>query len=120
MEPKPCAVCGRTIEWRKKWARTWPEVKYCSEGCRERKHQARNDTMERRIVDALSLRARGASICPSEIAMAVAPDDWRGLMEPVREAARRLVARGALDITQGGHIVDGSRARGPIRLRLKR
>lgn len=120
MESKPCVVCGRTIEWRKKWARTWLEVKYCSEGCRSRKRQSTDDTLERRIVDALSARARGASICPSEIAMAVAPDDWRTLMEPVREAARRLVARGELDITQAGQVVDGSRARGPIRLRLRR
>jgi hypothetical protein len=120
MESKSCAVCGRTIEWRKKWARTWPEVKFCSEGCRKRKREAGDDTLERCILDALAQRARGASICPSEIARAVAPEDWRVLMEPVREAARRLVARGALVITQGGNVVDGSTARGPIRLRLSR
>jgi DNA-binding GntR family transcriptional regulator len=40
-------------------------------------------------------------------------------MEPVREAARRLVAQGALDITQKGHVVDGSTAKGPIRLRRR-
>ena len=31
---KPCAVCGRTMTWRKAWARTWDDVKYCSERCR--------------------------------------------------------------------------------------
>lgn len=120
MESKSCAVCGRTIEWRKKWARTWDEVKYCSEGCRKRKHQAGDDTLEQRILEALSARARDATICPSEIAMAMALDDWRPLMERVREAARRLVASGVLDITQGGRVVDASTARGPIRLRLRR
>ncbi|MDP1917546.1 MAG: DUF2256 and DUF3253 domain-containing protein [Myxococcales bacterium] len=120
MESKSCAVCGRTIEWRKKWARTWNEVKYCSEGCRKRKRQAGDDTLERRILEALSQRAGDATICPSEIARSAAPDDWRPLMEPVREAARRLVATGVLDITQGGRVVDGSTARGPIRLRLRR
>ena len=30
-EPKTCASCGRTIEWRKKWARSWDEVQYCSD-----------------------------------------------------------------------------------------
>jgi DNA-binding FadR family transcriptional regulator len=37
----------------------------------------------------------------------------------VREAARRLVAKGLIEITQGGHVVDGSTARGPIRLRRR-
>ena len=31
---KPCACCGRPFAWRKKWARVWDEVKYCSERCR--------------------------------------------------------------------------------------
>ena len=33
-EPKICAACGRPFEWRKKWARDWAQVKYCSEKCR--------------------------------------------------------------------------------------
>jgi hypothetical protein len=39
-------------------------------------------------------------------------------MERARQAARRLVARGGLDVLQGGRVVDASTARGPIRLRL--
>jgi hypothetical protein len=39
-------------------------------------------------------------------------------MEPAREAARRLVAAGRIVITQRGQVVDPSRARGPIRLKL--
>ncbi|OYV26091.1 MAG: hypothetical protein B7X08_03175 [Acidocella sp. 20-63-7] len=31
---KPCAHCGRPFAWRKKWARDWENVKYCSERCR--------------------------------------------------------------------------------------
>ncbi|MDE3248692.1 MAG: DUF2256 domain-containing protein [Bacteroidota bacterium] len=31
---KPCAHCGRPMVWRKKWARNWEEVKFCSEKCR--------------------------------------------------------------------------------------
>ncbi len=31
---KPCAVCGRPMSWRKKWARNWEQVKYCSDACR--------------------------------------------------------------------------------------
>lgn len=31
---KPCVACGRPMSWRKRWARTWEQVKYCSEACR--------------------------------------------------------------------------------------
>ncbi len=34
---KPCAVCGLTMTWRKRWAKNWAEVKYCSDACRRRK-----------------------------------------------------------------------------------
>ncbi len=31
---KVCVSCGRPFAWRKKWARVWDEVKYCSDRCR--------------------------------------------------------------------------------------
>ncbi|MDX1977007.1 MAG: DUF2256 domain-containing protein [Pseudanabaenaceae cyanobacterium bins.68] len=31
---KICATCGRPFTWRKKWAKNWLEVKYCSDRCR--------------------------------------------------------------------------------------
>ena len=31
---KPCRHCGRPMGWRKRWARCWDEVRYCSEACR--------------------------------------------------------------------------------------
>ncbi|MGA1758847.1 MAG: DUF2256 domain-containing protein [Pseudomonadales bacterium] len=31
---KTCLTCGLPFAWRKKWRRTWPAVKYCSERCR--------------------------------------------------------------------------------------
>lgn len=31
---KPCVRCGRPMTWRKAWARTWDDVKYCSNACR--------------------------------------------------------------------------------------
>ncbi|MEN0040167.1 MAG: DUF2256 domain-containing protein [Pseudomonadota bacterium] len=30
---KICATCGRPFAWRKKWAKNWNEVKYCSKRC---------------------------------------------------------------------------------------
>ncbi|MFD2532880.1 DUF2256 domain-containing protein [Gracilimonas halophila] len=34
---KLCPVCGRQFSWRKKWAKDWDQVKYCSERCRRNK-----------------------------------------------------------------------------------
>lgn len=31
---KICASCGLPFSWRKKWARTWDEIRYCSDRCR--------------------------------------------------------------------------------------
>ena len=31
---KHCLCCGRLFAWRKKWAKVWDEVKFCSERCR--------------------------------------------------------------------------------------
>ena len=30
---KICPVCQRPFSWRKKWARDWAQVKYCSKRC---------------------------------------------------------------------------------------
>lgn len=116
---KICRVCGRAFAWRKKWARDWEHVKYCSKRCRGRKLGGVDRALEDAIVALLDRRARGATICPSEAARAVRPDDWRDWMEPTRMAARRLVARGALEILQRGRPVDPSTAKGPIRLRKR-
>jgi hypothetical protein len=32
--PKICQRCHLEFEWRKKWARDWENVKYCSERCK--------------------------------------------------------------------------------------
>jgi hypothetical protein len=76
--------------------------------------------LEVTIQELLGKRAATATICPSDAARAVSPDDWRDLMEPARRAARRLVAAGEVDITQGGQVVDPSTAKGPIRIRRHR
>ena len=33
---KLCPVCQRPFAWRKKWARDWDRVVYCSDRCRGR------------------------------------------------------------------------------------
>ena len=113
-----CDVCGRRIEWRRKWARDWENVRYCSRACRGRKLTTTDRRLEEVILELLRARGRGESICPSEAARATGGDDWTGLMEPARQAARRLAARDVVEITQRGRVVDGSTARGPVRVRL--
>jgi hypothetical protein len=76
--------------------------------------------LEAAIRELLAQRKATSTICPSDAARAVSPDDWRDLMEPARRAARRLVAAGEVDITQGGQVVDPSTAKGPIRIRRHR
>lgn len=69
------------------------------------------------ILELLTRRRAGATICPSEAARLCDGDEWRDLMEPVRQAARELAARGVIEVTQQGRPVDIDQARGPIRLR---
>ena len=117
---KTCASCGRRIEWRAKWANNWDAVKYCSSACRSHGVNATDLQLEETIVTLQGKRAQDATICPSDAARAIGGEDWRDLMEPARRAARRMVARDELEITQGGSVVDPSTAKGPIRLRRPR
>lgn len=90
-------------------------MRYCSARCRGARLTTMDRTLERAI-DTMT-RNRSTTVCPSEVARKVGGDDWRALMEPTRQAARRLVAKGRLEILQRGHVVDPSYAKGPIRLR---
>jgi len=58
-----------------------------------------------------------ASVCPSEVARAAAPGNWRSVLEAVREIARHLARRDEIIITQRGRRLDPDESiRGPIRL----
>lgn len=111
---KRCASCGRSFSWRRKWAACWDEVRYCSERCRRHRPGRDDRRLERTIVELLA--GRKGSICPSEAARSVSPDDWRGLMEASRAAGRRLAGQGIVEFTQRGRRVDPDTARGPVRL----
>ncbi|MES2713147.1 MAG: DUF3253 domain-containing protein [Pseudomonadota bacterium] len=58
------------------------------------------------------------SICPSEVARAMAPEDWRPLMTATRRAALRLQAAGRIAILRKGKPVAAEDVRGVIRLRI--
>ncbi len=104
------------MEWRRRWAKNWDAVTYCSDACRRRKLRPVDRQLETAILELLEARSRRSTICPSEAARAVGGNDWRDLMEPARAAARRLQSRGDVVITQRGRPVDPSSAKGPIRI----
>ncbi len=79
-----------------------------------------DQAIEACIVELLAQRAVESSICPSDVARALATKEsaWRALMPRVREVAARLAAGHMIVVTQGHKTVvidDG--VRGPIRLR---
>ena len=130
---KLCKTCGRPFAFQKKWAQDWDIIKHCSEACRNQKATASDAALEQAILTLLAERAtdddKSKTICPSEAAKLVAGEtrtkarqerrNWEALMEPARAAARRLVTRKKIVITQHNEIVDPATAKGPIRLRLR-
>ena len=73
--------------------------------------------LERAILDLLDERAP-KTICPSDVARRVGTESgWRDLMQPVRDAASRLVRQGEVEVTQKGTVVDVLTVRGPVRIR---
>lgn len=76
-----------------------------------------DDEIRATIDRLLGERAADASICPSEVARALAPDPaWRNLMEAVRRVAAAERDAGRLEVRQRGAAVDPLVVRGPIRL----
>lgn len=78
------------------------------------------------MIEMEILRQTGArgplrSICPSEVARALAPGEaeWRALLTPVRETAARLAAAGRIEILRKGKPVAPEAMRGVIRLRAR-
>lgn len=79
---------------------------------------ARAVAIEDKIFELLAARQPDATICPSEVARALLPDDttWRALMPQVREVAQRLASTHRLSVTRGGVQVEATSPGGPIRL----
>jgi hypothetical protein len=115
MKSKDCESCGREIEYRKKWARDWDNVKYCSDECRRNK--TKFDYREA-ILSQLGQKPRGQTICPSELLPAEQKTD-AVYLEHVRRSARLLALDDRIEITQNGKTVDPQNFRGAVRLRLR-
>ncbi|WP_116126041.1 DUF3253 domain-containing protein [Lewinella sp. IMCC34183] len=78
-------------------------------------------TIDEAILDLTRRRGPDKTVCPSEVARHLSPDDWRPLMASVRERARTLARARRIEITQRSEAVDpDAQWRGPIRLRWRR
>ncbi len=117
MSQQTCARCGRIMTPRKNWKRQSTPVRYCSKQCRRLRIRRIDRELEAVTIALLTKRPKSSSICPSEVAKHVRPESWNEIMESARMAARRLMAQGQVEITQGGRVVDPSTAKGPIRIR---
>lgn len=77
-------------------------------------------TIRQEILRQTALRGSERSICPSEVARALAGGDdgpWRPLMAPVRRAAVALAQDGRVEILRKGKPVPPEAMRGVVRLR---
>ena len=70
--------------------------------------------LEAEILKMLGRRAEGATLCPSEVARFVAPDDWRAEMIAVHAATDKLVSRGEISLSWKGELMP--RRKGPYRI----
>ncbi|AMR31888.1 hypothetical protein A0256_10870 [Mucilaginibacter sp. PAMC 26640] len=71
------------------------------------------------ILSMATERGPDKSVCPSEIARDLFPNDWRKHMQEVRAAAVELQNEGKVIITQKGAPVDVNHIKGPVRIKIK-
>ena len=83
---------------------------------------ASDEKIAQTIFALLQQRDAAASICPSDVARALATGEpaWRALMPEVRRVAAALATTGSLTVTRGAEEVDAMSPGGPIRLRRPR
>lgn len=67
-------------------------------------------------IRCLLRKRQGRTICPSDVARVVGGANWRERMALVRQVAARLSERGEVVVTQRGAEVDGTQARGSVRI----
>lgn len=95
-----CQSCGRPFSYDEIRAGVSNEVKYCSKKCRREKRDKKEKFIENEILKLLKQRSAEKSICPSEVAKIIDPENFRQVMEDIRCAGRRLMLSGEILITQ--------------------
>jgi hypothetical protein len=74
--------------------------------------------MEAMILRIAKERGVEKSLCPTDVARALA-EDWRPLLFDIRAAAARLADRDQIEILRHGKPISPTALKGVIRLRLK-
>jgi hypothetical protein len=75
--------------------------------------------IEETMIALVEKRGEGKTICPSEVARAIAgehPDAWGRLMQPVRKVAVRLTKEGRVAIMRKGKPADPDDFKGVYRI----
>lgn len=78
----------------------------------------RDEQIRDELLRQVEARGAGKSICPSEVARALAPE-WHGLMNRIRAVAAGLSREQRIDILRKGKPVEPEAMKGVIRLRLR-
>jgi hypothetical protein len=71
------------------------------------------------IIEQATVRGITKTICPSEVARKLWPEDWRKHMTDVRKTAFVLRDNGLIRIMQKGDEVVGNDVKGPLRIQIK-
>lgn len=71
------------------------------------------------MITLAAARGNTKTICPSEVARKLWPDDWQKHMPGVREAAVVLRNEGRIRIMQNGKEIFGEEMKGLIRIQIK-
>ena len=75
--------------------------------------------IEQSILQMAAERGADKTICPSEVARALFPADWRKHMDEIRTAAFKLQTEHKVQVTQKGEPVTEVGLKGPIRIKIK-
>ena len=71
------------------------------------------------ILSLAAKRGKDKTICPSEVARELSPNNWRRYMKEIRKTAFELRDADKILIMQKGHAIAGNEVVGPIRIQIK-
>ena len=77
-----------------------------------------HDELRAAIAGRCREAGKDTSVAPAEIAKALAGEDWRSLLKPLKRAAVALAQDGEIEILRKGRAVDPGNLKGVYRLRL--
>ena len=115
-EVKWCDTCGRKITWRKKWARDWEHVRYCSKRCRGNKPGEAEALLEASILARVERGWKSSDALQREVGVG----DEAQERECFREALRRLWVKGEVELGESRRPTgDPSLLKGAFDVRLR-